>query len=151
MKKTLMTGKEGTSMIFALLLFLFMAVLGINLVNAVNAKTSNTGREFAKEQELLYLASIFEVVDGMIQNGSFADAGTGAMPLTAKADIETPDSPGDKIQVEIRFKSSNAVTLTANISMKYQSNTYLISGYYKKAGTGNQYKLERCNGLEGKN
>lgn len=137
----LLKDQKGTSMIFALVLFLVVTVFGVNLLNAVNANVLDTNKELEKEQTLLYITSAYEVVNEMICEGKFLDAGK--MPSGAKAEFSGKNNP---VKIELKFlpKSSG---IQATIIITCNSEAYEINNYYVK--TGDKYRLERCYGLEG--
>lgn len=138
--------KKGTSMLFALLLFILLLVLGINLLNAVYADTVNTQEEMKKEQTLFYISSAFEVVNEMITRGAFYDDTSGKVSEKATTVFHTDD--GDlNVDVVLKQKTSS---LSAKIIMKYDGTDYEINCYYKKSGASGLYSLERCSGLENK-
>lgn len=150
--KNKILNNKGSSMLLVICVFLVMTVLGINLLNAVNANVSNTKYEYDKEQAMLYVSSIYDIVNSMIENGSFSDD-MGTLPSEA----ETIDSKGFKsgagenIEVHIEF-SKASLPIISYITISYidssgNNQSYTIKSTYSKSGIKGKYIRESCKGL----
>lgn len=151
MKKKIWNQK-GSSMLLMVCIFLVLAVLGINLLNAANSNVSNTRFEYEKEQTMLYVTSVYEIVNGMIEDGSFSDAaGTLSDGAVTMDNQGFQDSRQNDIRVEVKFFTDTlpirAEAAIGIINSSGKIETYTIVGTYSKAGVIGNYVRESCKGV----
>lgn len=139
-------------MMLTVCLFLVLTVMGINLLNLANANVSNTTLEYDKEQKLLYVSSIYEVINEMIEGGTFSKS-DGSLPQTVQT-VENQafkDGQNQDIQVRIDFKTDVA-PIKAEIKITCENadgtkDEYKIISTYSNTGEVGKYKRESCKGL----
>lgn len=145
--------KKGTSILLVVCLFLVFCVLGISLLDAANANVIGTSEEIEKEQTMLYVSSVYEIVNDMIENGEFSDAATGALPdcVETVAGGELIDGRNQPVSVKIEVEPvSMPVKTHITITCVDENGTeqiYTIDSTYSRGGTVGSYKRESCGGL----
>lgn len=136
-------------MILAVCLFLVLCVLGINLLNAANAKTMNTSYAQEQEQTMLYVSSVYDIVNEMVESGAFSDA-AGRLPAEVSSVAGFYDDCGKEIGVKLRFVTGTLpIKAQMDIIMedgKGMPKTYTVSTVYSGNGSGT-YRRESCKGL----
>lgn len=145
--------KKGTSILLVVCLFLVFCVLGISLLNAANANVTATSGELDKEQRMLYVSSVYEIVNDMIEDGAFSDAVTGALPdcVETVAGGELTDGSNQPVRIKIETEAQ-ALPITAHITITCVDGSgteqvYTIDSTYSHGGTAGCYKRESCGGL----
>lgn len=145
--------KKGASMVLVVCLFLVLCVLGINLLNVANANTVNTALEHEKEQTMLYISSVYELVNEMIEDGSFSDPVTGNLPEETKTSSgETfTDGNGKEIVVKIKFLQGTMpveaqIEITC-IDSAGNPDAYTVVTTYTRGGAPGTYIRASCKGL----
>ncbi|MGL5258525.1 MAG: hypothetical protein ACRC7V_00290 [Lachnospiraceae bacterium] len=141
MRKKILDNK-GASMILVLGLFLVLAGLGVNLLNATQANVMNQRDEFEKEQILLYVASIYDIVNSRIEAGDFLIANE-SFPDDV-VDISGFKVGSDTIKVRVLFDSTKT-PITSDLEITLEGKTYTISSTYIIQGA-NVERLS-CKGL----
>lgn len=136
-------------MVLAVCLFLVLCVLGINLLNAANAKTTNTALELQKEQTLLYVSSVYETVNEMVESGKFSDD-DGMLPKEVVTTAGFQDGNGREIDVKLTF-AQNTMPVRADMDItiedeKGTAQTYTVITTYSNSD-GGLYRRESCKGL----
>lgn len=147
--------KEGTSMLLIVCLFLILCVMGINVLNAANANVTNTSEELEKEQTMLYVSSVYEIVNKMIEDGKFNDA-AGNLPegiFSSEPSGFLKDGNGNNITVQVEFKTTTTpVVAKITIQCKDSSGmdkSYTVEGTYQKDNSGSgHYERQSCKGLK---
>lgn len=143
--------RQGTTMLLVVCLFLVLCVMGINLLNVANANVINTSREVEREQTMFYVSSIYQIVDGMIEDGKFSDA-SGEVPdqATASGGDALKDTNGRDISVTVKFeKDGEGLTAWIQITCynrEGEPETYTMKSNYVRNVSGN-YQRESCEGL----
>lgn len=145
--------KKGTSILLVVCLFLIFCVLGISLLNVANANVTGTSVELEKEQTMLYVSSVYEIVNDMIEEGVFSDAVTGALPDCAEtvAGGELTDGSNQPVRIKIETESQT-IPITAHMTITCvdasgTEQTYTVDSTYSRGGTAGSYKRESCGGL----
>lgn len=140
-------------MVLVVCLFLVLCVMGINLLNVANANVVNTALEMEKEQTMLYVGSIYEIVNEMIESGAFSDPVTGLLPEKVKTSAGQGFRDGnDKdIAVEIEFLRGTMpvearIAITCTDAQGNSRTCTVVSTYSAGAAVG-QYRRESCKGL----
>lgn len=151
----ILSQRKGSSMLLAISLFFLLAVLGISLLNAANSNVRNTRAEYNKEQALLYVSSIFDTVNYMVEEGKFNTGGSlPSNDLSNEDDrlnAEVKDGTGRDIVISVGFDTSGAV-VNAEIAVAYEYSDssgirhYLVKAVYEKL-PGGKYKLSKCKGI----
>lgn len=145
--------KKGTSILLVVCLFLIFCVLGISLLDAANANVVGTSEELEKEQTMLYVSSVYEIVNDMIEDGEFSDATTGALPdmVETVAGGELIDGRNQPVSVKLEVEPG---TMPIKVHMAITcvdengaEQTYTIVSTYSQGGTVGCYKRESCGGL----
>lgn len=139
-------------MLLVVCIFLVLAVLGTNLLNTANANIFTTKTEYDKEQTMLYVSSIYDIVNEMIEDGKFSDA-WGNLPAEAETSAAQPfyDGDGKEIKVKVKFVTdtlpfTSYIVITAR-NAQGSDDTYSIKSTYSKASELGKYKRESCKGL----
>lgn len=145
--------KKGASMLLIVCLFLVLCVMGINLLNAANSNVANTALELEKEQTMLYVSSVYDIVNEMIENGDFYDAVSGELKdMSTSAGNTFRDAEGEDIVVEVTFSHATMnVSATVNILLKNGNVTeeYVIESVYQEdPGMPGKYKRLSCRGFK---
>lgn len=141
--------QKGSSMLLVICLFLVLAVLGINLLNAANANVSNTKAEFRKEQTMLYVGSVYDIVNKQIEDGFFM-ADDFSLPDTVKV-TGFRDRENKDIGVVVNFKAdtvpveSDIVITCDNAQGEQQS--YTVKSTYSRIAGVKKLVRESCKGL----
>ncbi|MBO5292967.1 MAG: hypothetical protein J6B10_07305 [Lachnospiraceae bacterium] len=145
--------KRGASMVLVVCLFLVLCVLGINLLNVANANVINTALEQEKEQTMLYVSSVYDIVNDMIEDGAFSDPATGLLPDTAETKDASgfQDGNGKNIPVKVTFHKG-AMPIEAHIEITCTgadgtAETYTVISTYSSSGVAGGYRRESCKGL----
>lgn len=146
--------KKGTSMLLIVCLFLILCVMGINVLNAANANVMNTAEELEKEQTMLYVSSVYEIVNKMIEDGEFSDA-AGNLPgggLTSTSLGSLKDGSGKDITVKVEFQTGSTpivVKTTITCVGSTEPKDYTIEGTYEKDNSNyGHYRRRSCRGLK---
>lgn len=145
--------KKGTSILLVVCLFLIFCVLGINLLNVANAKVTNTSMEMDKEQTMLYVSSVYEIVNDMIENGEFSDASTGALPDSVETVTGGELADGNNQPVSVKLEvEPGTMPIKVHIAITCMdgngdAQTYTIVSTYSQGGTLGKYKRQSCGGL----
>lgn len=142
--------KKGSSMLLAVCLFLVLAVLGINLLNAASANVNQSGEEYEKEQAMLYVSSIYEIVNNMIEEGEFSDGDSLPASAEAKGEDAFPAGDGEKIEVSIRFYQESVIRADVTITLKGQdggTREFTVVTTYSNVGEPGKFKRISCKGL----
>lgn len=146
--------QKGASILLMVCLFLLFCVLGINLLNAANANTSDTSLELQKEQTMLYVSSVYEIVNDMIEAGEFSDAATGQLPdaVETTAGGSLTDAEGHPVTVHIAFQQGT-IPIIAEMTISCTDETgtpqeYKIDTTYSNGAVLGTYKRESCRGLK---
>ncbi|MFD1403502.1 hypothetical protein [Robinsoniella peoriensis] len=162
MRKALAKNK-GASMLLAICIFMVLAVIGFNVLAAASANTYNSRGQLTNEQAIQYVNSIYEIVDGMIQDGEFnldaclEEEGTEVSGMTAVLGTNNlEDSNGNKIDVSIKFARDTNASVTqknrikAQITINYKARDYCITSIYledKSLPEQTKYTLIKCEGV----
>lgn len=139
------TEKKGATMVLVVCLFLLLCTLGMNLLNASNANVVNTSLELQKEQTMLYVGSIYDVINDMIEQGDLSGSATGELPSEIKTS-DFKDGSGNAIEVVISSAPSGGRT---EVSMTFTfdgGDSYTVKSIYVNQGSG-KYKRYMCKGL----
>lgn len=144
--------QKGASMLLIVCIFLVLAVLGTNLLNAANANVSNTKTEYDKEQTMLYVSSVYEIVNDMVESGDFSDS-TGSLPSKAETTASQPflDGNNQDVKVSIAFQTTG-VPIIADITVTCknpsgQEESYTIRSTYSRTGELGKFTRNSCKGL----
>lgn len=144
--------QKGSSMLLVVCLFLILTVFGVNLLNAVNSNVFQTKSEFQKEQTMLYVNSIYDVVNQKIEEGAFLkDDNTLPQEVTALLGQGFTDSNGNDIGVRIQF-SANTLPIQADVTITIKDEAgrdeeYLIRSTYSRVAGEKKLVRESCKGL----
>lgn len=147
-------------MLLAICIFMILAVIGFNVLAAASANTYNSRGQLVNEQAIQYVNSIYEIVDGMIQDGEFnLDAclegdETTSSGMKAALNNELEDNKGNKIDVSVKFERDSTVTqknrIKAQVTINYKARDYSITSFYlqdKSLPAQTKYTLLKCEGV----
>jgi hypothetical protein len=144
--RTKLKEQKGTTMILIVCLFLLLSVLGINLLNAVNANVTNTPLELEKEQTMISVGSIYDVVNTLIESGELSDTSTGILPTEMNVS-GFKDISDRNIGVKVTADSSAGTTkVFVTITFESSGETYAVKSTYESAG-GGKYRCKTCYGM----
>lgn len=155
--RNILSKNKGASMLLAICIFMFLVVLGFNVLAAASSNINNTSEQFENEQAMQYVNSIYEIVDGMIRAGEFVlpDDISGAAvdkPFVIVTANNFKDKDNIAIDVNIEFYNKRLMgsEIEAKIKVTYKNRNYTITSLYSKGETSNpvKYNLKRCKGVE---
>lgn len=172
--RNILSKNKGASMLLAICIFMFLAVLGFNVLAAASSNTNNTGVRLDNEKAMQYVNSIYEIVDGMICDGEFVIDGyldTTPSPAGVKIEVgqvkttsDLKDKNGNDIVVDVKFFKYGRDTLNgfsegtaegkieAQVTVIYEGRSYSILTLYEKDSANSTenkvyYKPYRCGGV----